>query len=199
MVMEIRTKILLIFVLSLIGCSGSGMLSVKTNPSVATVKLSDESGEIREIGNTPLSVNFNEVFAGSKNIKVIIEKGNFESEKIILTRPEIKTDYNLSVDLKRDRSAESQIENLKTLEKVAKNIAEVLKKIQERRFKDAEDQLLRFIEEYPSISVSYDLLGNVYYMMGDRQAARAQYLKADSINPNNFERKRIIQRLSSEM
>ena len=197
--MEIRTKILLIFVLSLIGCSGSGMLSVKTNPSVATVKLSDESGEIREIGNTPLSVNFNEVFAGSKNIKVIIEKGNFESEKIILTRPEIKTDYNLSVDLKRDRSAESQIENLKTLEKVAKNIAEVLKKIQERRFKDAEDQLLRFIEEYPSISVSYDLLGNVYYMMGDRQAARAQYLKADSINPNNFERKRIIQRLSSEM
>ena len=197
--MEIRTKILLIFVLSLIGCSGSGMLSVKTNPSVATVKLSDESGEIREIGNTPLSVNFNEVFAGSKNIKVIIEKGNFESEKIILTRPEIKTDYNLSVDLKRDRSAESQIENLKTLEKVAKNIAEVLKKIQERRFKDAEGQLLRFIEEYPSISVSYDLLGNVYYMMGDRQAARAQYLKADSINPNNFERKRIIQRLSSEM
>ena len=160
--------------------------------------MSDESGEIREIGNTPLSVNFNEVFAGSKNIKVIIEKGNFESEKIILTRPEIKTDYNLSVDLKRDRSAESQIENLKTLEKVAKNIAEALKKIQERRFKDAEGQLLRFIEEYPSISVSYDLLGNVYYMMGDRQAARAQYLKADSINPNNFERKRIIQRLSSE-
>ena len=196
--MEIRTKILLIFVLSLIGCSGSGMLSVKTNPSAATVKLSDESGEIREIGNTPLSVNFNEVFAGSKNIKVIIEKGNFESEKIILTRPEIKTDYNLSVDLKRDRSAESQIENLKTLEKVAKNIAEALKKIQERRFKDAEVQLLRFIEDHPSISVSYDLLGNVYYMMGDRQAARAQYLKADSINPNNFERKRIIQRLSSE-
>jgi len=196
--MEIRTKILLIFVLSLTGCSGSGMLSVKTNPSAATVKLSDESGEIREIGNTPLSVNFNEVFAGSKNIKVIIEKGNFESEKIILTRPEIKTDYNLSVDLKRDRSAESQIENLKTLEKVAKNIAEALKKIQERRFKDAEVQLLRFIEDHPSISVSYDLLGNVYYMMGDRQAARAQYLKADSINPNNFERKRIIQRLSSE-
>lgn len=198
MVMEIRTKILLIFVLSLTGCSGSGMLSVKTNPSAATVKLSDESGEIREIGNTPLSVNFNEAFAGSKNIKVIIEKGNFESEKIILTRPEIKTDYNLSVDLKRDRSAESQIENLKTLEKVAKNIAEALKKIQERRFKDAEVQLLRFIEDHPSISVSYDLLGNVYYMMGDRQAARAQYLKADSINPNNFERKRIIQRLSSE-
>lgn len=196
--MKLRKNILFVLMMTFVGCSGSGMLSVKTNPSVATVKLSDESGEIREIGNTPLSVNFNEVFAGSKNIKVIIEKGNFESEKIILTRPEIKTDYNLSVDLKRDRSAESQIENLKTLEKVAKNIAEALKKIQERRFKDAEGQLLRFIEEYPSISVSYDLLGNVYYMMGDRQAARAQYLKADSINPNNFERKRIIQRLSSE-
>lgn len=196
--MKLRKKILFVILLTFVGCSGSGMLSVKTNPSVATVKLSDESGEIREIGNTPLSVNFNEVFAGSKNIKVIIEKGNFESEKIILTRPEIKTDYNLSVDLKRDSSSESQIENLKTLEKVAKNIAEAFKKIQERRFKDAEGQLLRFIEEYPSISVSYDLLGNVYYMMGDRQAARAQYLKADSINPNNFERKRIIQRLSSE-
>ena len=198
MLMKLRKNIFFILLMTFFGCSGSGMLSVKTNPSVATVKLSDESGEIREIGNTPLSVNFNEVFAGSKNIKVIIEKGNFESEKIILTRPEIKTDYNLSVDLKRDRSAESQIENLKTLEKVAKNIAEALKKIQERRFKDAEGQLLRFIEEYPSISVSYDLLGNVYYMMGDKQAARAQYLKADSINPNNFERKRIIQRLSSE-
>jgi tetratricopeptide (TPR) repeat protein len=198
MLMKLRKKILFVLMMTFVGCSGSGMLSVKTNPSVATVKLSDESGEIREIGNTPLSVNFNEVFAGSKNVKVIIEKGNFESEKIILTRPEIKTDYNLSVDLKRDRSAESQIENLKTLEKVAKNIAEALKKIQERRFKDAEGQLLRFIDEYPSISVSYDLLGNVYYMMGDRQAARAQYLKADSINPNNFERKRIIQRLSSE-
>lgn len=196
--MKIRKNILFVLMMTFVGCSGSGMLSVKTNPSVATVKLSDESGEIREIGNTPLSVNFNEVFAGSKNVKVIIEKSNFESEKIILTRPEIKTDYNLSVDLKRDRSAESQIENLKTLEKVAKNIAEALKKIQERRFKDAEGQLLRFIDEYPSISVSYDLLGNVYYMMGDRQAARAQYLKADSINPNNFERKRVIQRLSSE-
>ena len=187
----------LLISLVIFGCSGSGKLSVKTNPSSATIKLADDSGEIREMGNTPLSANFNQVFVNSKNIKVIIEKESFESEKIIITRPQINTDFNISVDLKRDNSSETQAQSLENLEKVARGIAEVLKKIQQKRFKDAEGQLLRFIDEYPSISVSYDLLGNVYYMLGDREAARAQYLKADSISPNNFERSKIIQRINT--
>lgn len=187
----------LFLVIFTFSCSSTGKLSVKTNPGTATIKLADDSGEIRELGNTPISANFNEVFANSKNIKVIIEKKNFESEKIIISRPQIATDFNISVDLKRDSSAETHAQTLENLEKVARGVAEAIKKIQQKRFKDAENQLLRFIDNYPSVSVGYDLLGNVYYMLGDKVAARAQYLKAESISPNNFERKRLIQQLEN--
>ena len=179
------------------GCSSAGSLSVKSNPSQAVVKLSGDDGEIRELGKTPLALNFSEVFVNSKNVKLIIEKRNFETEKIIISKPPIKTNYNISVSLIRDSTTDSQIETQKKLEKLATKIAEALMKIQKKKFRDAESLLMRLVDEFPNISVVYDLLGNVYYMMGDRVAAKAQYLKADSINPNNFERKQVIQRLNS--
>ena len=179
------------------GCSSAGSLSVKSNPSQAVVKLSGDDGEIRELGKTPLALNFSEVFVNSKNVKLIIEKRNFETEKIIISKPPIKTNYNISVSLIRDSTTDSQIENQKRLEKVATKVAEALMKIQKKKLREAESLLMRLVDEFPNISVVYDLLGNVYYMMGDRVAAKAQYLKADSINPNNFERKQVIQRLNS--
>jgi TolA-binding protein len=179
------------------GCSSAGSLSVKSNPSQAVVKLSGDDGEIRELGKTPLALNFSEVFVNSKNVKLIIEKRNFETEKIIISKPPIKTNYNISVSLIRDSTTDSQIENQKRLEKVATKVAEALMKIQKKKLREAESLLMRLVDEFPNISVVFDLLGNVYYMMGDKVAAKAQYLKADSINPNNFERKKVIQRLNS--
>ena len=114
-----------------------------------------------------------------------------------MIKPPIKTNYNISVSLIRDSTTDSQIENQKRLEKVATKVAEALMKIQKKKLREAESLLMRLVDEFPNISVVYDLLGNVYYMMGDRVAAKAQYLKADSINPNNFERKQVIQRLNS--
>jgi hypothetical protein len=179
------------------GCSSAGSLSVKSNPSQAVVKLSGDDGEIRELGKTPLALNFSEVFVNSKNVTLTIEKRNFETEKIIITKPPIKTNYNVSVSLIRDSTTDSQIENQKRLEKLATKVAEAITKIQQKKMREAESLLVRLADEFPNISVVFDLLGNVYYMMGDKVAAKAQYLKADSINPNNFERKKVIQRLNS--
>ncbi|MBT7608363.1 MAG: hypothetical protein HN576_01315 [Bacteriovoracaceae bacterium] len=192
-----RNIYLVIINLLIFGCSTTGSLSVKSNPSQAVVKLSGDDGEIRELGKTPLALNFSEVFVNSKNVKLIIEKTNYETEKIVISKPPIKTDYNISISMIRDSTTDSQIETQKKLEKLATKIAEALMKIQKKKFRDAESLLMRLVDEFPNISVVYDLLGNVYYMMGDRVAAKAQYLKADSINPNNFERKQVIQRLNS--
>ena len=192
-----RNIYLVIINLLIFGCSTTGSLSVKSNPSQAVVKLSGDDGEIRELGKTPLALNFSEVFVNSKNVKLIIEKRNFETEKIIISKPPIKTNYNISVSLIRDSTTDSQIENQKRLEKVATKVAEALMKIQKKKLREAESLLMRLVDEFPNISVVFDLLGNVYYMMGDKVAAKAQYLKADSINPNNFERKKVIQRLNS--
>lgn len=187
----------LFILFTFVACSSSGKLSVKSNPSDATVKVYEQNGDIKEIGRTPLSINFDEVFSRSKNIKLIIEKQNFASEKIILTKPAIQTNYDISLSLIRDESSSSQQETQKKYQIIATRIAEAYEKIQQKNLRAAESILARFLEEFPNISVGYDLLGNVYYIMGDKDAALSQYLKADEINPNNFERKRIIDRLKS--
>lgn len=184
----------LIFIVS---CSSSGRLSVKSNPSEATVKIYDQSGDIKEMGKTPISIDFDEVFSNSKNVKLIVEKQNFEEEKIILTKPAIQTNYDVSVSLKRDTAFAGEQENQKKYQMVATRIAEAYEKIQQKNLRAAEGILIRFLDEFPNVSVGYDLLGNVYFIMGDKDAALSQYIKADEINPNNFERKRIIDRLKA--
>jgi tetratricopeptide (TPR) repeat protein len=183
-------------IISLItSCSSSGKLSVKSNPSEAIVKLYEQSGDIKEMGKTPISIDLDEVFSNSKNIKLIVEKQDFEAEKIILTKPSIQTNYDVSVSLIRDTASASEQENQKKYQIVATRIAEAYEKIQQKNLRAAEGILIRFLDEFPNVSVGYDLLGNVYFIMGDKNAALSQYTKADELNPNNFERKRIIEKL----
>ena len=188
---------LLFFTFVVSSCSSSGKLSIKSNPSEATVKIYEQSGDIKEMGKTPLSIDFNQVFYNSKNVKLIIEKQNFESEKIILTKPAIQTNYDVSVSLNRDTASASEQENQKKYQLVATRIAEAYEKIQQKNLRAAEGILIRFLDDFPNVSVGYDLLGNVYFIMGDKDAALSQYIKADEITPNNFERKRIIDRLKN--
>ena len=69
--------------------------------------------------------------------------------------------------------------------------------IQSKQYGEAETVMLNFIEQYPSVSVGFDYLGNLNYLQKKYAKALKYYKRAISLNPQNAERKIIVERIQS--
>lgn len=178
------------------GCSGAGVVKINTIPNNADIKIIENSGEITPIGTSPHSLSVSELFTRSNYIQILVEKDNYESERVILTRPYLSTNFDLSFDLERSASPNK---SGKDLEEVSIEIAQVYKKIQSKDFTSAESELKSLQKKYPRLSVVNDLLGNISYLNGNYEQAKDYYLKAASIQPNNYERSAILKKIEDRI
>jgi hypothetical protein len=187
-------KILLLFFL--VNCSQQSVVSIKSTPSGATVKSIDADGEIKELGETPISINSNEVFAGKELVKVVIEKKDFSSESVLLVKPDHPTDIKISSNLKRHENI-SQDLGLQKLEQLTTKLGKIQNLIYQKNFEESSVLLKELERDHSGLSIIYDMQGNIAYLKGEFNRAVKYYQQADEINPMNPERSRIIKRLKS--
>jgi len=178
------------------GCSGAGVVNLKTIPSSANIKVLNNGGEITDLGVSPLNASTEKLFSNSNYVQLLIEKEDFKPERIVITRPYLDTNFDLSVELKQAINNSKSNENL---EKVSIKIAEVYRKIQSKELSNAYSDLKELQVEFPRLSVVNDLLGNISYLNGNYEQAKEFYLKADSIQPNNFERAAILKKIQQKV
>ena len=177
-------------------CSSGGTLNVKTIPSEASVKLIEMDGEIRELGKSPVTIPINTIFPKSKFIQLIIEGKEHLPERVVLTKPLVETDINLSLDLKKKNVV---VNSDKALEKATVKVAEAYREITKGEYREAERLLITLRDEFPNLSIVYDFLGNISYIERKYNKAKVYYQKANEINPNNFERKVILNKLNKRL
>ena len=192
-------KILRLFLLFLfcVSCS-SGKISFQSNPGKASIKMKEENGDIVDLGVTPLTVDQSEIFRRSQFVEIYAQIDEYEPHRVVVTKPFSQTNISLSFDLQKRELDKKSIDNKNSLEKVSLNIAKSYKLISQKNYAEAESILLNLKEEYPSVSVTYDFLGNIAYLRGNYADAKKYYSRAQDLNPNNVERDLLIRKLENQ-
>ena len=164
----------LVFFIFLISC-GHGTLEFQSYPNKAEVSISDSDGEIRRLGETPINLDTDRVFLNRENaVKVIFTKKGHKDEVVYLTKPAVKSEVKISARLQEINNAKEVLSNQK-IEKISSLIAQAQQYSFAKNFNKAESVLLSMVEEYPGISVPYDLLANIYYLTNNKNKALHYY------------------------
>lgn len=185
--------ILLLSIFILTGCS-HGSIDFQSFPNKVSVSVVESDGQIKKLGQTPLKVNSDNIFFNNGAVKLMFTKEGYRDEVVYITKPALKSDIKISTNMQEANSAKEIISNQK-LEKISNKVAEAQKYSFAKNYQRAENILLNIIDEYPDISVPYDLLANIYYLSNDMNKALYYYEKAKNIAPGNTKRDYIINKL----
>lgn len=188
--------IFLLMMTLILSCSTATVVKFQSSPSDAEVSLIDTAGVTNVIGKTPLSSTEFDVFKNSnRHAQVRIKKEGFLDNEIILMKSTFGSEISVNVQLKKDETVQNIGEQSITQEKVASSIARANGLIQSKNLIEAESVMVNFVEQFPSVSVGFDYLGNIYFLQKKYAKALKNYSRANSINPQSSERKIIIEKI----
>lgn len=180
---------LLVFMLFFQACASSSSIKLKSVPDGANVSVIESDGSSRAIGKTPLETS-------ESMQSILIEKEGFESSRIFVGRLESQN-YEYSVKL-TPKAEDPKVTDIKTrYERLAKNIAKANNLINNKKYAEADSILVNLTNDYPYVSVGFDLLGNISYLQKDFKRAIGYYQKSLELNPENVETKQVLDRLRS--
>lgn len=180
---------LILLVLQVTSCSTRSTINIRSLPQGATVSVIETDGTIKEIGKTPLDTN-------EQYVSLQVDKEGYEPYRIFLGG--IKTsgqEFTVKLASKAEDLKVGDIKNRH--EKLAKGIARAHSLITRKKFTEAEALLINLTNDYPHVSVGYDLLGNISYLQKDLRRAVGFYEKSLQINPENLETKQVVDRIKS--
>lgn len=192
-------RLFLLFIF-LFGCA-QGRLKVDTVPSQVSVKYQDESGQLKSLGLTPIDLKLNDRHFNSGVAKLIFNKEGYKDEIVFLGRPTTQSELEISLTLSEAAKESQDIEKIlssEKLERISSRIAEAQNFTHARNYLRAESILLDLINDFPTVSVPYDLLANIYFLTNKKSKALRFYKKADAISPDNVKRDLLIQKLRNE-
>lgn len=172
--------------------SQKNKLEISTNPQNVEVKFLDDAGVISDLGKTPLLIEKNTLFKNSKSGQLIFEKNGYSSKNLFISHMN-EADLN-TVRIKLAEENDS-MSNLETLNKLITLVSLSQIHIVSKKYDKAIPVLNEAISLFPDLHTLRDLLGNAYYLSGNKSAALETYLKAETISPNNATRKSVIKKL----
>lgn len=177
-------------------CSTISKVKITSSPDKAEVKVTTNDGETKTLGTTPLELSGKDIYSSASRMSVIhISKEGYESQNVFIAQESSLESYNLNIKL-RTKTEDVKNQDMKSRqEKLAKNIAMSNNLINKKRYDEAERVLVTVSQDFPYVSVSYDLLGNIAYLRRDFRAAINYYEKSFQLNPENSETKTMIDKL----
>ena len=187
-------KAILLYPLFLTGCASS-ILHVESEPVGAEVYISQAQRPPIKIGQTPLKIEESKLTTGIEPFQITISKDGYLNEHVLVPHSTLSRNTAIAVRLKSDLSKISQSSD--QLEKVASATAQSQYLIKIKDFDRAEQSLLTYSAQYPSVATFHELLGNVYYLKKDFNKALGSYKQAVLLNPKNNETRSMIERLES--
>ncbi len=191
-------KLIFPFMLMLLlsSCGTISKVKITSSPDKAEVKVTNNDGETKSLGITPLELTGKDIYSSSSRMSLIqISKDGFESQNVFIAQESSLESYNINIKL-RTKTEDVKNQDIKSRqEKLAKNIALSNNLINKKRYEEAERVLSSVADDFPYVSVTYDLLGNIAYLRRDFRSAINYYEKSFQINPENSESKTMIDKL----
>jgi tetratricopeptide (TPR) repeat protein len=188
---------IIIFLSTLVSCSTSvSLVRIKTVPENAQIAVRTAEDEYKILGKGPLEISTQELYSlGSRMSLLQISKESYKSQSILIVQGRSPENYDLLVQLEKEVVDTKSDDVRARQEKLAKSLTHANNLLFLKRFNEAENLLKNIINDFPHISVAYDLLGNLYYLQKNMKSALLNYEKSFGINPENFETKRMIEKI----
>jgi hypothetical protein len=192
-----KQKIFMRLSLSLLmGCASSPMLKIQSSPEGALVTSRGNDGASRSLGKTPLQLDSSELSSsGGRITSMLVSKEGYQDQHILLGRDRSKENYDINIKLQGQTEDPKVMDAKSRQERLAKNMVQAHNLISNKRYEEARSLLITLIQEYPHISVGYDLLGTLSYLQKDLKSSLNFYERSLQINPENIETKQMIDRL----
>jgi tetratricopeptide (TPR) repeat protein len=195
MVMNSITIFVISLFLFLTGC-GSGTVEINSLPQDAHVSIVNSDGSFKDLGKVG-NFSENQIFATGDTVQLYISRNNYVPQSVVLTKGVFPKRYNISVNLKRDGSDQTNV--AESIEEVAKAIAASYNLLKEKDYDGVIRLLTPIANKYSGVSVTNDFLGNAYYLKGNYRKAYKYYSLALQTNPNNFDRREIVRKIKAMM
>lgn len=183
---------------SLTSCSSSSSRARFVSfPEGATVAQRDKDGNVRVLGKTPLEVPVSRLNSQGDMSAIIFSRDGYFDQHFAMVLKGGQTNVDITAKLiSRTEDTSTKVVRGQH-EKLAQLVAKAHNLITSRRLEEAESILQSVTRDYPSVSVSYDLLGNISYLRKDLGRALSYYEQSLKLNPENPETQRIVNRLRS--
>lgn len=196
----------LIFFLML-GCSLTREMQrevvVTSQPSGADVSYLSASGQFKVIGKTPYTLEKSLIKEWSEQKKEyavikVSKSGHVVENLFIDLNGRYKISYNAdlkAIDVWNNKEMEisSTIAN-----KLATKVQQINQQVFNKNFDNALKNTEVLIDQYPKAHVFYDIKGSILFLMGNKNEAVVSYQKSLSLNPDNNEAKRMLEKVSGE-
>lgn len=179
---------------ALVGCASNQYIQIESDPLGADVFLSISGQSANRLGQTPLQIPSHQIPPGA-DAQISVTKGNQRSDNVFLPATSFAKSGKIFVKLNENQLPLSCIQQEASMQKLARGIAESQAMIKNKDLIQAEQTLVSLSIEFNNISVIYDLLGNIHYIKKDLDKALFSYKKSISLNPNNPETARVIQKI----
>jgi hypothetical protein len=199
---NIKSKINFILILSIIhisllGCSTSGKLHVETDPPGADIFVIADNQPPRKIGQSPMTVEEGAIGTARATYRISINKAGFQPDSLLIAPFLMPRETRIMTKLKPLTLPASCQNSEESISRVAQGVAEIQALIRAKDFENAEKKLIVFTTDYSTISVFFDLLGNVHYLKKNLDQALIAYRKSYAINPQNSGTARMIKKIES--
>lgn len=189
----------LVFLISLTSCATES-LHIKSFPDKATVSIQEKSGQIVDLGETPLDLNPVDVFHSGNLANITLSKAGYKDENLYLSKNDIPTEMSISYKLKREEAQSNQsVVNSQIIQGIASKIAEAQRNSFNKNYVKAEVLLKQILEDYPELGVGHDLLANIYFLTNSKSKALFHYKKAKEFSDTSVQRNQMINKLEREL
>lgn len=181
--------------LFLLSCSSNHKISISSFPQGAQVLVKDSSGNNRSLGKTPLEASTKEILKGNQLNSIVVSLDGYREHNLFLA--DGSQNYEITARLQPLLEDPKSTEAKSRQEKLAQQLVGAQNLIVSKKYSDAESILSGVTREFPHVSVTYDLLGNVSYLRRDLSRALNYYERSLKLNPDNIETKNMVQKLRS--
>jgi tetratricopeptide (TPR) repeat protein len=168
--------------LLLCGCSSTGSVVVRSDPSAAKVFYVDlDSGQSALIGETPLTFERNEHSKGRDVIQLRIEKEGFQSTYSAVASFQSETTF---VDIKLPTILSSKAEVQQAFDASRTLLTEANRLVLAQRFSEALARVEKVIELDPRSADAFAAKGSILFLMRDFEGARDSWTRSLEMNPS---------------
>lgn len=182
----------IIFVILIVLLSACSRVSLKAKlasyPEGASVGVQNREGKITPLGVTPLEAELTDPIS-----EIVFSKAGFKEERIIVAGGS-NSIVNVTAKLTSANDLNTA-NNGARFERLARDVLRANQMIGKKSYSEARSILSSLTSEFPYVSVTYDLLGNVSYLERDTARALTYYEKSLTLNPENIETRRMVERL----
>ncbi len=194
-----QSKFLILTLLFLTGCS-SLSLKVNSTPPEADVVLHTQNGS-QKLGVTPLQLTEDQLRALPEGFMIEVSKTDFAQQKVMIEKRALSTTGEITVKLQSLAKAEAKLNDpdvKAAIESIARQVASIQSSLLKKEYIQAEVLTRNLVNNYPSFSVGWNLLGNNFYLQGKYSESVSAYQRALSLEPDNVETRTILEKINRQ-